>query len=170
MARQAAEAGETVLWAGRPGRRFVPSINLLAAVGILGYLAWFWTTRLIADPWMFRHWWQWGVPPVTLLAALPMVLPAVLEARRRRAVYAVTERRVLILTPDGQVRHAIGLERVGDFRLSGSTLHLTDLDLAMEAGKRDMDGGLARFEALPKLERLKDPARVWRLIRSAAPT
>ncbi len=168
MARQAAEAGETVLWAGRPGRRFVPSINLMAAVGIGGFLVWFWVTKLIADPGMFRHWWQWFVPPVTLVAAGPMILPAVLEARRRRVVYAVTERRVLILTPDGQVLHAVGLEQAGGFRLSGSTIHLTDLDLAVEQGKRDLDGGLARFDALPKLERLGDPQRVWRVIRAAA--
>lgn len=168
VARRAAAAGETVLWAGRPRFRFVPSINLMAAMGILGFLVWFWATKLIADPGMFRHWWQWGVPPMTFLAALPHMAPAVLEARRRRVVYAVTDRRVLILTPDGRMRHVVGLERSGDFRLPGSTIHLSDLDRAVAEGRRDLDGGLARFEALPKLERLGDPERVWRTIRTAA--
>jgi hypothetical protein len=91
-------------------------------------------------------------------------------ARRRRAreVYAVTARRVLILTPEGVVRHQVGLAAAGSFRLQGRTLWLGGLDEVVEAGKRDPDGGLARMDALPRLAWLADPERVMAAIRTAA--
>lgn len=172
LARQAVMAGESVLWAGRPGRKWVPGLlaskPALVLVMVVGALAW----RLREEPGILtRNWDTIG------LALLILTIPAVVglalgvrELRRRnREIYAVTARRVLILRADGTVRDAVGLERVGDFRRVGRDLWLGDVDEAYRQGKGDLDGGMRRFEQLPRLERLADAERVMAVIKAAAP-
>lgn len=171
LARQAAAAGETVLWAGRPGRRrlpdgptLYPATMLAVMIGTLG-----WHMR---DDWdqPGRHWAiagvVLGIGGTTMLALLALSLWNLRQ--RDRVVYAVTDRRVLILRLDGAIRHAVGLERAGEFRRLGRTVSLGGEAEAYRLGKTDLDGGLRRMELLPRLERLADAEQVMTTIRRAA--
>lgn len=168
LARQASAPGEGVLWAGRPGRRWVPGWEVLHPAALLavivGTLSWHaWQDRAnLADRW-------WFFALMGLIPGAPLGLLLWLQGRRDREVYAVTDQRVLILHPGGMVRHAVGLERAGEFRLVGRSLWLGGEEAAVKRGKTDLDGGLARFDALPKLERLGDAERVMAIIKAAAP-
>lgn len=171
LARAAAMDGETVLWAGRPGRRWIPgwmalkpAIVLVMVAVLVGWNMRDDPERLLASLDNFRV--------AFLILAIPAAIGLALGVRdlRRRngAVYAVTDRRVLIMAPDGTVGHAVGLERADDFRRAGRTVSLGGEDEVWRLGKTDLDGGLARFEALPRLERLADAEQVMATIRRAA--
>lgn len=171
LAREAAMEGETVLWAGRPGRRWIPGWMSLKPAMVLVMVA-------VSVGWSLRD------EPERLMAGLDnlsvafliLAIPAAVGLalgvrglrRRNREVYAVTGWRVLILAPDGTTRHAVGLERADEFRRVGRTVSLGGEDEVWQSGKTDLDGGLARFEALPRLERLADAEQVMATIRRAA--
>lgn len=169
---QQAAPDERVLWAGRPGRRWLPGFMALKPtmllVTVIGMLAW----MMRDEPERLTRNWE-NFTAALLVLATPAVVGLALGAwglrRRNREVYAVTERRVLILRSDGTTREAVGLERAGEFRLVGRTLRLGGEDEAFRLGKGDLDGGLQRFERLPRLERLAEPARVMAIIKGAAP-
>lgn len=169
LARQAAAPGETVLWAGRPGRRWLPDWPLLQAIVPLVGIAWGFGLIMIEEPYRLHDPRQW-----LFLAAFASPFVLILgfhlwwRWRQGRPVYAVTDRRVLILSADGTVRDEVGLERAGEFRRVGRMVHLGGVDEVWRRGKTDLDGGLARFEALPRLERLADAERVMTTIRAAA--
>lgn len=169
LARQAVMAGETVLWAGRPGRRWTPGWDVARPAVLLGVVAVAFGGIVLNEPGRINHAWQWFVPVV--FGALPAIqLAFAIRAirRRDREVYAVTDGRVLILGPDGAVRHGVGLGRSGEFRRVGRTVSLGGEDEALRLGKGDLDGGLRRFELLPRLERLADAEQVMATIRRAA--
>ena len=169
LARQAAKDGEAVLWAGRPGRRWLPGWPMAHAIVPLVAIAWSFGSIMMDEPYRLQDARQW-----LFLAAFAAPFVLILgfhlwwRWRQGRPVYAVTERRVLILAADGTVRAAVGLEQAGEFRRVGRMVHLGGLDEAWRRGKTDLDGGLARFDVLPKLERLADAKRVMATIRSAA--
>ena len=169
LARQAVMAGESVLWAGRPGRGWAPGWGVAHAVVPLAVIAWTFVSLVVNEPYRINEWWQWLVPWV-MAAPFVLLLGVELWRRRRldRAVYAVTDLRVLILAPDGTVQDAVGLERADQFRRMGRTVTLGGELEAYRLGKGDLDGGLRRSEMLPRLERLADAERVMAVIRAAA--
>lgn len=169
LARQAAMDGEAVLWAGRPGRRWLPDWPLAHAAVPLVAIAWGFGSIMIEEPYRMDDGRLWlfmsaCAAPFALIFAFHLWW----TGRRGRAVYAVTDRRVLILAPNGAVWDAVGLEQAAEFRQVGRMVHLGGVDEVWRRGKTDLDGGLARFDALPKLERLADAKRVMATIRSAA--
>ncbi|MBX9459898.1 MAG: hypothetical protein KL785_00815 [Brevundimonas sp.] len=171
LARAAAMEGETVLWAGRPGRRWIPGWMALKPALVLVMVAvWLgWSMRKEPEQLMGS---LDNLGVAFLILAVPAAVGLALGIRnvrrRNREVYAVTDGRVLILAPDGGVRHAVGLERADEFRRAGRTVSLGGEDEVWRQGKTDLDGGLARFEALPRLERLADAEQVMATIRRAA--
>lgn len=169
LARQAAMAGESVLWAGRPGRRWAPGWPVALAVVPLAIIAWTFGSLVVNEPYRISEWWQWLVPWV-MAAPFALILGVHLWRmwRRDREIYAVTDWRVLILAPDGTPRHAVGLERADEFRRVGRRVSLGGEDEVWRLGKTDLDGGLGRFEQLPRLERLADAEQVMATIRRAA--
>jgi len=169
LARQAAMDGETVLWAGRPGRRWAPGWEVARPAVLLAVVAVAFGGVVLGEPGRINHAWQWFVPVAfAIVPAIQLALALRTIRRRDREVYAVTDWRVLILAPDGAVRHAVGLERADDFRRVGRTVSLGGEDEALRLGKGDADGGLRRFDLLPKLERLADAEQVMTTIRRAA--
>jgi len=170
LARQAVIAGESVLWAGRPGRRRAPGWGVAHAVVPLAVIAWSFGSLVVNEPYRINEWWQWLVPWV-MAAPFAVILGVHLwwMWRQGREIYAVTDWRVLILTSSGAVRSAVALAQAEQFRRVGRTVHLGGEDEAWRRGKTDLDGGLARFDALPKLERLGDAERVMAIIKAAAP-
>ena len=167
LARQAADAGEQVLWAGRPGRRIWPGWPVFAPVAVV---------LLVLALLTLNGDWRGARPEIIALVVGMLVLlkglaliPGLLALYRLRGeIYAATSRRVLILGRDGRVRHAVGLERAGTFRRVGRTVTLGGEDEALRLGRRDPDGGLDRFDQLPRLERLADAELVLATIRRAA--
>lgn len=168
IARKAAMPGERVLWAGRSSGLRWPSHPVTHAGGMLmavaGGTAWALGTG-------------YGVPRPAILTvlAVPVLVFAGLFAvaqwhdlRTATRVQAVTDRRVMLLDGKGVVRAWVGLDRASEFRLVGRTLHLGGEQAAIDQGRTDLDGGLARFNALPKLEGLAEPEAVLALIRKTA--
>lgn len=167
LARQAAGAGEQVLWAGRPGRRIWPGWPVVAPVATVALV--FGLLTVNGDWARMRP----GIIATVVVMVLLMkglaLIPGLLMLRRRSGeIYAATSRRVLILGRDGTVRHSVGLEEADAFRRMGRTVTLGGEAEAAELGKRDPDGGLRRFDQLPRLERLADAEQVLATIRGAA--
>lgn len=168
IARKAAAPGERVLWAAQARGLRWPSHPTIHAGGMLiavaGGIAW-------------ALWKGYGLPrpAILMVLAVPVLVFTGLFAfalwqdhRMSVKVQAVTDWRVLVIDRNGVVRQAVGLDRVDAFRLSGRTLHLGGEKQAYEDGRADLDGGLARFDALPRLRGLADPEGVLALIRKAA--
>lgn len=168
IARRAAAPGERVLWAAQASGLRWPSHPTIHAGGMLiavaGGIAW-------------ALWKGYGLPRPAILMVLgiPVLVFAGLFAfalwqdhRMAVKVQAVTDRRVMLIDRKGAVRAWVGLDRVDEFRRVGRTLHLGGEKQAYEDGRADLDGGLARFGALPKLRGLADPEGVLALIRRAA--
>lgn len=168
VARKAAVPGERVLWAGRSSGLRWPSHVVWQTGGALlataGGIGWALGTG---------H----GLPRAAILMvlAVPVLVLAGLFAvalwhdqRTATRVQAVTDRRVMLIDGKGVVRAWVGLDRAGEFRRVGRTLHLGGEQAAIDQGRTDLDGGLARFDALPKLQGLADPDGVLALIRKAA--
>lgn len=168
IARKAAAPGERVLWAGRASGWRWPSHEVthagVMAMAVGGGILW----ALARQPGLPR-------PAILLVLTIPVLLFAALFAvalwwdwRTTARIHVVTRWRVLIIDRNGVVRQGVGLERADEFRRVGRTLHLGGEKQACEDGRKDLDGGLARFDALPKLEGLADPEGVLALIRKAA--
>ncbi|MBL0968972.1 MAG: hypothetical protein IBJ02_07660 [Brevundimonas sp.] len=168
VARKAAVPGERVLWAGRTSGLRWPSHPVMHSGGMLiavaGGTAWALGTG-------------YGVPrpAILMVLAVPVLVFAGLFAlalwqdmRMAVKVQAVTDRRVMLIDRKGAVRAWVGLDRASEFRLVGRTLHLGGEQAAIDEGRTDLDGGLARFDALPKLEGLAEPEGVLALIRKTA--
>lgn len=171
-ARQAAAPGETVLWAGRPGQRWLPDwdVAMHAGVAVVVYGLLALNFREDLEHLLDRS------APLAALAVLTVLAPglgrlgvAVCWWRRRAAeTYAVTARRVLVLGPGGAVRHAVALTRIDVFRRRERTVWLDDFDAVTERGRRRLDGGMFLLNEVPRLERLADPEGVLATIRRAA--
>lgn len=168
IARKAAVPGERVLWAGQAPRWLWPGHAVWAVSGKLIVFAsvpvWMWFQQgdaLRAGVMMLL-----GGAAALLAAMLALVLW--LDDRHRPRVQAVTDRRVMLIDRRGAVRAWVGLDRAHEFRRVGRSLHLGGEKQAYEDGRTDLDGGLARFDALPKLKGLADPEGVLALIRKAA--
>lgn len=172
LARQAAAPGETVLWAGRPGQRWLPDWDVVmyagVAVVVYGLLAF--NFREDLEQLLDRP------GPFAVIAVLTVLAPglgrlgvAIWWWRRRiEQTYAVTAMRVLILGPGGDVRHSVELSRVDVFRSQGRTLWLDDFDEVLARGRKRLDGGMFLMNEVPRLERLADPEGVLATIRRAA--
>ena len=172
LARQAAAPGETVLWAGRPGQRWLPDWDVVmyagVAVVVYGLLAF--NFREDLEQLLDRP------GPFAVIAVLTVLAPglgrlgvAIWWWRRRIGqIYAVTTRRVLILGPRGDVRHSVDLSRFDVFWRRERTLWLDDFDEVTARGRRRLDGGLFLLNEVPRLERLADPEGVMATIRRAA--
>ena len=171
-ARAAAAPGEKVLWAGRPGQPWLPDWDVVmhagVAVVVYGLTALHFREDLAQL--MDRPASLAALVVLTVLApGLGRLGVAVWWWRRRAAeTYAVTERRVLILAPNGAVRHAVGLGRVDVFRRQERTLWLADLDEVLARGRKRLDGGMFLMNEAPRLERLADPEGVFATILRAA--
>jgi len=169
-ARLATAPGERVLWAARVSRSRMPGFAVLKpAVALIAYVV-AGAYPVVSDPEPFLSRWPFlaaiMIPVVALAGWLALALHD--ERRRTEGFYAVTERRVLILAADGAVRHDVSLDQADAFRRVGRTIHLGGEDAVLEQGRTDPDGGLARFDALPRLERLVDPEGVLALIMRTA--
>jgi len=168
LARKAAVPGERVLWAARASGLRWPSHPTIHAgvmmIAVAGGIAW-------------ALWKGYGLPrpAILMVLAVPVLIFAGLfglalwqDHRMAVKVQAVTDRRVMLIDRKGAVRAWVGLDRADEFRCAGRTLHLGGETQAYEDGRKDLDGGLARFDALPKLRGLADPEGVLALIRRAA--
>lgn len=168
VARKAAMPGERVLWAGRARGLRWPSHPVVHA-SVMAVAVWGGVSWALADaPALPR-------PAILMVLAVPVLVFTGLFAfalwqdlRMAVKVQAVTDRRVMLIDRKGAVRAWVGLDRVDEFRLSGRTLHLGGEKQAYEDGRKDLDGGLARFDALPKLKGLAEPEAVLALIRNTA--
>lgn len=168
VARKAAMPGERVLWAGRASGLRWPS-HPVAHAGVMAVAVWVGIVWALVDaPTLPR-------PAILTVLAVPVLAFTGLFAfalwhdlRMAVNVQAVTDWRVLVIDRNGVVRQAVGVDRVNEFRLNGRTLHLGGEKQAYEDGSADLDGGLARFDALPKLRGLADPEGVLALIHKAA--
>ena len=168
VARKAAMPGERVLWAGRSSGLRWPSHPVIHA-GVMAVAVWVGIVWALVDaPALPR-------PAILMVLAVPVLVFTGLFAfalwqdlRMAVKVQAVTDRRVMLIDRKGAVRAWVGLDRVDEFRLSGRTLHLGGEKQAYEDGRKDLDGGLARFDALPKLKGLAEPEAVLALIRKTA--
>lgn len=171
-ARQAAAPGETVLWAGRPGQRWLPDwdVTMHAGVAVVVYGLLALNFREDLERLLDRS------APLAALAVLTVLAPglgrlgvAIWWWRRRAAeTYAVTARRVLILGPGGAVRHSVALGRIDTFRRRERTVWLDDFAAATARGRKRLDGGVFLLNEVPRLERLADPEGVLATIRRAA--
>lgn len=168
VARKAAAPGERVLWAARAPFWRWPAHDVVHA-GVMALAVWWGILWALADaPALPR-------PAILMVLAVPLLVftglfafALVRDLRTAAQVHAVTDFRVLVIDRNGVVRQAVGVDRVAQFRLAGRTLHLGDETQAFKDGRTDLDGGLARFDALPKLKGLEDPEGVLALIRKTA--
>lgn len=168
IARKAALPGERVLWAGRASGLRWPS-HPVAHAGVMAVAVWGGVSWALADaPALPR-------PAILMVLAVPVLVFTGLFAfalwqdhRMAVKVQAVTDRRVMLIDRKGAVRAWVGLDRADEFRRAGRTLHLGGEKQAYEDGRKDLDGGLARFDALPRLRGLADPEGVLALIRRTA--
>lgn len=167
IANQARVQEERVLWAGRARQAFQPGLMFWQTGGLLVVaivsVAW----NYLTDPPILYETWQYFVP-VILIGPFAAIFAVVflIEWRRRGAVYAVTDQRVLILEANGAVRESVLLS-AGRFRRDGGSILLVDPEIAIEDGKRDLDGGLRRFSNLPRFRGLRDPDAVLAIIHKA---
>ncbi len=168
VARKAAVPGERVLWAGRASGLRWPSHPVTHSGGMLIAVAG-------GTAWALGTGHGLPRPAILMVLAVPVLVFAGLFAlalwqdmRMAVKVQAVTDRRVMLIDRKGAVRAWVGLDRASEFRLVGRTLHLGGEKQAYEDGRADLDGGLARFDALPKLRGLADPEGVLALIHKAA--
>ena len=168
IARKAAVPGERVLWAGRASGLRWPSHPVMHAGGMLIAVAG-------GTAWALGTGYGLPRPAILMVLAVPVLVFAGLFAfalwqdlRMAVKVQAVTDRRVMLIDRKGAVRASVGLDRADEFRRVGRTLHLGGEQAAIDEGRTDLDGGLARFDTLPKLEGLADPDGVLALIRKTA--
>ena len=167
LANQVRAKDERVLWAGRAKHAFQPGPMFWQTGGLLIVaivsVAW----NYITDPPIFYEAWQYFVPAI-LIGPFAIIFAVVvfIEWRRRGAIYAVTNERVLILEASGAVRESVLLS-AGRFSRDGRAILLVDAAIAVEDGKGDLDGGLKRFANLPRLRGLRDPDAVLAIIHGA---
>ena len=169
------DQGERVLWTGRPQLGLLLRKGDLA--GVPFSLLWcgfaiFWESQVLTTnaPWFFA---LWGIP--FILVGIYLVLGRfVVDAwRRQRTVYAVTDRRALILsglrTP---TLKSLDIEGLTDIELQGEggergtlVLGLSPANPAANFLGRSWPGTAAYMA--PAFERIDDASGVLRIIREA---
>ena len=166
------DPGERLLWSGRPGQgiRFRPSDGLFIPFSLLwGGFAFFWefTVFRMNAPLVFR---LWGVPFV--LVGLYLIAGRFFwDARRRaRAVYAVTDRRI-ILVEGGSRRstRTLNLKTLNEVTLSergdgSGDVVLGTMPLGSTFARGNRPGAGAE---VPTLEFLPRAREVYDIIRHA---
>ena len=171
IARQL-DAGERLLWSGRPGRgvRLRASDGLFIPFSLLwGGFAFFWEFMVfrVKAPFFFR---LWGVPFV--LVGIYLIAGRFFwDARRRaRAVYAVTDRRIILV--DGGVRRStrtLNLKTLNEITLSerrdgSGDVVLGTMPFASPFARGNWPGAGAQVPALEFLPRARE---VYDIIRHA---
>jgi len=169
------DQGEQILWTGRPQQGLLLRKGEL--LGIPFSVLWcgfaiFWESQVLTHnaPWFFA---LWGIPFI-LIGVYLVVGRFVVDAwRRQRTVYAVTDRRALILsglrTPSLK---SLDIEGLTDIELQDDgadrgtlVLGLSPMNNAANFLGRGWPGAAAYMA--PAFERIDDAASVLRVIREA---
>jgi hypothetical protein len=169
------DQGERVLWTGRPQQGLL--LRRGDWFGIPFSLLWcgfavFWESQVLAGnaPWFFA---LWGIPFILIGVYLVLGRFVIDAWQRQRTVYAVTDRRALILgglrTPSLKSLDIEGLTDI-ELRDEGAERGTLMLGLSPMNNASNFLGrgwpGAAAYMA-PAFERIDDAAGVLRIIREA---